>query len=291
MRRVTLLVIGLILFLSGIVGAEVHQFNKLGSQPKVHPDFGAPRPPISFSLPSEATVPIKTRTPEFLPNLMKAVNALYVKTDDGSIRFTCTTTNIQELPAGKGYLALTAKHCVKDWKELYIQIDPEADIPLYHATTVLVGNDSDFAVVEYHPGVSMPVIPIGTNKLISVGNTVLYIGEPMNAGKMLFHGYVAQDRIAPEFRGGPYGWSHNFGLQIPAAGGSSGSSIIDPNQEAIVGVLVSILIPRNGGVLLTTAVPVADIRTELDAYNRGVRPRDNQVHTDIFDLLFGGRKN
>lgn len=249
------------------------------------PQVDAPKPPIPFSLPPEATEPIKTRTPEFLPNLMKAVNSFYVRTSDGSIRFACTVTNIQKVD--KGYLALTAKHCVDGSQEYFISIDAESNTPFYRAEKVLVGIDADFAVVSYNPGSEQPVIPIGTNKLTSVGDAVLYIGEPMNLDKILFHGYIAQQRVAKSIQGN--GWTYNIGLQIPAAGGSSGSAIIDPKQEAIIAVLTTIVIPRNGGSILTTAVPVSEIRQALRDYNNGRhRPSSyNADHENLLERLFG----
>jgi len=249
------------------------------------PIVNTPRVPLPFSLPPEATAPIATHNPEFVPNVVKAVNALYIKRKGQELRFACTATNIQETKDGS-YFALTAKHCMAD--EMFIQLAANSNTPFYRATKIIEGDDADFAVVQYSPGSKQPVIPIGTEKLSSVGDAILYVGEPMDLGKLLFHGYIAQQQVADELATAHPGWRHSMGLQLPAAGGSSGSAIIDPKQEAIIAVLVGIVTPPNGGVLVTIAVPVSDIRHSIDDYNRGVRHISfDAMHENWLNHLFG----
>ena len=288
--KVSLRGLGSAFFVVAIIAGALGWYDIIASQARVYsvpdrPTVNTPHVPLPFSLPPEATAPLVTHNPEFVPNVVKAVNALYIKRKGQELRFACTATNIQETKGGD-YLALTAKHCMAD--EMYIQLAGDSNTPFYRAIKVLEGDDVDFAVVQYSPGFKQPVIPIGTEKLSSVGDAIFYVGEPMDLGKLLFHGYIAQQQVVDELATAHPGWRHGMGLQLPAAGGASGSAIIDPKQEAIIAVLVGITTPPNGGTLVTIAVPASDIRQAVDDYNRGVRHTQfNAGRESWLNRLFG----
>lgn len=246
------------------------------------PSITAPAPPtlIKPQPPLGPVVPLSG----FISNVVEAVNPLYVKFEDGSIHFDCTTTVFQK--TGTGYLALTAKHCVAQFSDFFIMVDPKSDAPYLRAELLTTGDDIDVAILSFNTTADLPVIPLGDERFNNLGDEVVNVAMPMNLGKLLFHGYIAEmvlsDAITdPMHRG-------NMGLQLPAAGGSSGSAVIDPKQEAIIGVLVAIYVPRNGGVILTTCVPVSKVREVLMDYTTGRKHPTSKVN-DWLSHIFGGR--
>lgn len=233
----------------------------------------APKNKVDLSSPEK-----KDFTPAGLPaTMVKATQGLYVSMDNGP-RFICTITMIQKTPTG--YLGLTAKHCTGNEGPYYIQFDANSDTPFHKAVHVASGRN-DVALFEISTTVDVPIIPIGVEDFNQIGDEVYNVGMPHNIGHLFFKGSIV------ELRGEHKGNDDLMLFELPAAGGSSGSAIVDPKQGAIIAVLTRIYIPNNGGVIVTEGVPAKDIREMLKAYNSGVTYEESPEHESLLERLFG----
>lgn len=200
----------------------------------------------------------------FTQDFYNATAALYSQDFLGRTTFLCTATAFEK--TATGYHLLTAKHCTASDPNAYFVVFDEDSLSPYHRATVLFeAGDADVAVLDVVTDLSVPVIPLGDEKLEAVGAPVINVAQPMNLGKLLFHGFIATKRLVPRMDDD----QDSLGLQLPAAGGSSGSAIVSEGQHAIIGVLVSIFIPKNGGSVLTVAVPVSQVRQAIQDFKDG----------------------
>lgn len=223
----------------------------------------------------------KEARPAGLPTQMvKATQALYVDEGNGP-RFICTITMIQKTPTG--YLGLTAKHCTGSAPgSLYFaQFDANSDTPFHKAVHVASGRH-DVALFEVSTDIDVPVIPVGIDDFNQIGDEVYNVGMPANIGHLFFKGSIVQLRGEHKAENDDY-----MLFELPAAGGSSGSAIVDPQQGAIIAVLTNIYIPRNGGVIVTSGVPAKYIQEMLREYNSGVTYETDQEHENLLLRLFG----
>lgn len=215
------------------------------------------------SLPSSAQKPQPaTVAAPFAQRLYNATALLYQREAKGGLNFRCTATNF--LKTDVGYYAVTAKHCVHSDEKYFLVFDEDSDRPYIKADVLFTTDDTDVAVLGYFSKENLPVIPLGDEKLESIGSPVVNVSSPLGLGKLYFDGHIAamtlRDRVQAD------GVPDPMVLQLPAAGGASGSAVCSPAQEAIIGIVVMIYIPDNGGSIATTAVPVSQVKRALVEY-------------------------
>ncbi|VVB51632.1 Trypsin-like peptidase domain protein [uncultured archaeon] len=285
LRIVSSLAFGLVVVLAGLTFGS--HFNP--APPEV--PYQAPRPPLPIELPP-ITPPAPTHASEFLQKLEKATNPLYADVD-GNVRFICTATAIQKIPTG--YIFLTARHCVADprLQGWFVVIDKKSDTPYIKATVLLAGDlYTDAALLQVNTLLDIPTVPLGDERLLSISSRVEYFGFPQNLGKFYFEGYVTSLKIGPPAYSDPQ-WNGDLGLTIQIGPGSSGSALVDPQQEAIVGVVTGVTYSRLGGPILSMATPVSKVRVLVSDYKAG--RTKSAVDVGLFDRIFGigpfGRHN
>lgn len=227
----------------------------------------------------------------FTQDFYNATGALYSQDKAGERNFRCTATVIEKTTIG--YHMLTAKHCLEDAPSTYAVLFDEYSHSAYQPAVVLFADiDSDLAVFDVVTDLIVPVIPLGDETLEPVGAPVINMAVPLNLGKLLFHGFIATKRLAEAD-----GDKDGLGIQLPAAGGSSGSAVVSETQHAIIGVVISIAVPPNGGELFVVAVPVSQVKAALQDYKAGKLPyiqkepakvsggKKEPVTTGLFDSL------
>lgn len=274
------LLAGLMLIVSALVAFDVKiSLNTHFDVPTAPRVFGPPSPPLPIEIAPEPTSPLKSHTPGFVDKLKAATVPLYAETKGGSIRFICTATAVQKLD--KGYVFLTARHCVEDEVALFVVPDPKADAPYVKVTNGVVGGpDVDAALVMANTAVDLPVISFGTEKLVSDGSQIEYYGFPMNLGKLYFTGYISSTSLDSQEYANPQ-WYGDLGITIGGTFGSSGSALVDPNQEAIIGVVTGMTRNPIGGSIIMMATPASKVRRLVDYYKSGrlafpVQPQPNR---------------
>jgi Trypsin-like peptidase domain len=264
---------------SGNQYIRYNQYHPAPEQP-----FHAPPPPTPINIAPEPVAPIVAHVPGFMDRLKQATVQLYFDGGDGP-RFTCTATAIQKID--KGYVFLSARHCFfsRESGEFFVILDHASDAPYIRAKLAIEGGPGvDAALFTVNTSADLPVIPVGTERLVSEGSHVAYYGFPLNLGKLYFEGYISATKIGPPAYSDPQ-WNGDLGVTIQIGPGSSGSSLVDPNQEAIIGVMTGATINRFGGVILSMATPASSVRQLVDDYKAGrVRP---PVQLGLFDLFLG----
>lgn len=268
-------------------GANIQQYvqNRPAEVLKVQP----PAPPSPVEVPPAVTSS-RANTPDFRDRLSKATNPLYADFNDQGPRFICTTTAIQKVKGG--YILLTARHCVVDmrFKVFFVIIDKDSDTPYIRASLLVAGGpDTDAALLQINTPLDIPVIPVGDERLISVGSKVEYFGYPMNLGKLFFEGYVSAAKIGPPAYDQPQ-WNGDLGITIQIGPGSSGSALVDPNQEAIVGVVTGVTVSPFGGPILGMATPAKKVRQLISEQKNGrIRLQPVDPYAQFFRRFFSPR--
>ena len=159
--------------------------------------------------------------------------------------FTCTATVIDSIPSegGKnGYIAVTAGHCFDESKiEEYYVGDAVTDKPvLYKVAVQKFENDDryDYGVITFEAAKRYPVIDIGSPdaELPPVGTDIYNSNFSLGVVKELVEGKITS-KVVQSTEGGLCGVScrGRFFVSIFAGPGASGSAIIDPKTQTIVG--------------------------------------------------------
>jgi S1-C subfamily serine protease len=203
------------------------------------------------------------------------------------IQFSCTITMYQKTDVG--YLGVTASHCVSDEDDKAAKYFVKIHGDLISAQLLAVdGETTDVAILGIATKEELGTMPLGDSSKLEQGEDIVYMGCPMGLGKLFFRGSVVETHIE-DYEGS---WEANdkddILVQIPAAGGSSGSAIISQKQEAIVAILVAVVIPKNGGVIVTVAVPVKAVQELIHLYQSGasISPKDPEQE-NILNNIFG----
>jgi serine protease DegQ len=189
------------------------------------------------------------------------------------------------LVSADGYL-LTNQHVVDGADEIEVTL---SDGRSASARVVGTDADSDLALLKISLD-NVPVIPFGNITQLSVGDSVLAIGNPFNVGETVTSGIVsALDR-------NQLGLStiENF-IQTDAAinPGNSGGALVD-GEGRLVGINTAIFSRSGGSMGIGFAIPVDIAREVMDALIRdgqvtrgwiGVQPRDlTPEFADSFQL-------
>lgn len=171
-----------------------------------------------------------------------SVGALYTIDDGGDMKFICTATAVESEEEESVFLS--AGHCARDNQAYLIsfngstfhkvrvwKVPPEIKDRNYKRP---FGEPRvDMAFFKSIEKLDIKTISIEEEKVVVAGHDVITLGYPLGVTKVGYSGTVAgiYTRLG-ELNG-------YIMLQIFGAPGSSGSAIIDPQTNRIVGVLVS----------------------------------------------------
>jgi Do/DeqQ family serine protease len=183
----------------------------------------------------------------------------------------------------EGYL-LTNHHVIEDAVEIDVQL---ADGRQARARIVGSDPETDIAVLKIELD-ALPVIALGDQRALQVGDAVLAIGNPFNVGQTVTAGIVSalnRNRIDNS----PF---QSF-IQTDAAinPGNSGGALVDGDGH-LVGINTAIFSRDGGSLGIGFAVPVDTARQVLEALVRegqvnrgwiGVEPQD--LSAELADSL------
>lgn len=204
---------------------------------------------------------------KLIQHVDKSVTLLFSQNDDGGMRMRCTATAYRK--TDKGYRFVSAAHCVDGKTEseqadvhYFVSADDAGNktyIPakLLAAGDKMIGDDFSIFVVESTD--VFEIVSLGDNTTLALGAPVVNIASPLGLGKQLFTGYVSSTHVdRPSFDAGDVKW-RDVMLVVGGGGpGSSGSSIVSVEQEAIVGFLVGEFTEGQLGMIV---VPVSKFKT------------------------------
>jgi hypothetical protein len=180
-----------------------------------------------------------------------ATGLLYSQDDFGSMQMRCTVTAIEKNKTG--YIFATAAHCACEDDEVsrkatpintffYVSSDEKGSKSFMEAKLLGCGYQhasDDFALLQVDTDRNIPVISLGTDP--APMEPIVNIASPLGLGKQVFVGNVSSAElnrpvIADE---GSINWTGAVLLQLFGTdGGSSGSSVVCRDQQAICAFVV-----------------------------------------------------
>ncbi len=209
---------------------------------------------------------------EFAVRSRSAAGAIFLLQPDGR-RFICSGTTIGHTTAGDAVF-LTARHCV--WEDAdpgdiftpptegkllgpeEVSFSDNEAGPYYTAVPWKISKTDDVALLILKNGGNLPVVRLGDERILRVGDPLTNYTFAYDFGKMA----IAIKFVAPAFSHYPAGlleqipfWSHSMPIDGTVAPGSSGSGLFDPRQRALIGIAVGGT--RQGG--LNIAIPVSRV--------------------------------
>ena len=206
---------------------------------------------------------------DFLQNAYNATFLLYAQDSSGDMQIECTATSV--LKYQKGFLLVTASHCIEEKYAYFITDDKEIKtfIPIDDAACGNPGQGMDFCVIHVTTDQEYAVVPLGTNPTGIGGEPLASVSNPLGMGKMVLRGNLAipalkrpmsqeTDRIKST-------WYNHIMFQMPGTfNGSSGAALLCLNQRAICGIVVGdIQMAKNTPPLLNVAVPIDEIVNQI----------------------------
>jgi hypothetical protein len=202
----------------------------------------------------------------------KSVFILFAQNDTGGMAMRCTATAFES--AGATTRFLTAAHCVTREAQgalgkLAVSKDPlflsddstTGEKVFIRATVETAGREDegyDFAILSASTGGGVHLTALGDEKLEKNGTRILNIAAPGGLGKVYFSGHVALLRIDRPLmdEGSHIDWAGFMLVQLPAAGGSSGSAVVSEDTGKIIGLVIG---SAKG---LTTVLPISRVQTQ-----------------------------
>jgi serine protease Do len=187
-------------------------------------------------------------------------------------------------------LIVTNRHVILGARTVRVRLSDAREFP-----AEVIGADAvtDIALLRVHAG-QLPALRLGSSATVSVGDSVIAIGNPFGLGQSVSAGIVSARARALE--DDPY---INF-LQTDAAinRGNSGGPLLTADGT-VVGVTSAIFSPSGGSVGLGFAIPaetVAEIVGELEAHGRvergylGISAQELTPQlASVFGMKFAGR--
>ena len=203
---------------------------------------------------------------------------LYAQNVSGGMDMACTATAFEKVDGG--YLFVSAAHCVatsnvaKERVEVsqvphYISFDAVDNKVFFPAEIIMAGygaKGDDFAILKVETDEDWSIMPLGDFTKVDFGEEVLNVAAPKGLGRQLFFGRVSLLSMDRPVLANGINWLHAALLQIFAGPGSSGSSIVSIQQEAIIAFLVG-SVGGNPSVVAIPAFKFEAFRAAVEAGN------------------------
>lgn len=219
-------------------------------------------------------------------HLNDAVVLLYSQTNSGDQKMVCTATAYRK--TADIYRFASAAHCVSGDKDVqqkqqkfFVTLDNAGAKVFFPAKLIQAGDKNvgdDFSIFEVSTKEHFETVPLGDDTKLEIGEPVQNIAAPFGMGKQYFQGYVSTGMIdRPKIDIGDVSWHDIYLVEIGGGPGSSGSSIVDLKQQAIVGFLVGMTTSDTGKII----VPVSQFKAfeaKVDAhtYKKTNRGKDDE---------------
>ncbi len=223
---------------------------------------------LSFTLLATDSPKHSDPTVDFVAHtLSPATVLLYSQDSSGGMKMRCTATAIQKTDSG--YEFATAAHCgCKDDVEkrtvspentfFYVTRDEPKDKTFTKAEITGCGyrhNGDDFMLLTIDTKSDFPIVKLGSDPVVL--EQVVNVASPLGLGKQVFLGSVSSPTLDRPVVDNDINWTGVVLLQMfGTAGGSSGSSVVCLDQQAICAFVVGA-----AGDSTITAMPVSRLVT------------------------------
>ena len=218
-----------------------------------------------------------------ISHLYDSVALLYTQNEAGDMRMACSVTAFAVVPPKESttdlkvtYRFVSAAHCVggdddKQQKlaKFYISADTKGTKAYFPARLIEAGDKTqgdDFSLFEVTTADKFTITPLGDSSKLQMGDHVINVAGVLGMGKQYFEGYVSETHLdRPPLDAGEVIWTDVMLIQIGGGPGSSGSTIVSLDQNAIVGFLVGSAGADNGKI----CVPVDKFKAFIKAVDAG----------------------
>ena len=215
-----------------------------------------------------------------------AVGILYQRQSNGDLTSLCTISIVagEDVDVDAEYALVTAAHCVRrdlkfddasgEWRDNADWLVTFDEKSFTAVVTYRVGDTNlgyDLAVLVFDgPAPDVEPLRLGEWADVKLGERVINWANPLGIGLQRFEGYVSMLSLERPVKGANIWWKGNSVAIIAGAGGSSGSLILNEEDE-VVGVLIGV-IQSSFGSPFVVFVPVSKFADflENDTYGRPI---------------------
>jgi Do/DeqQ family serine protease len=166
---------------------------------------------------------------------------------------------------GDGYI-LTNHHVIDGAEKVDVELKDRRSF-----SAKIVGSDaaSDLAVLKIEAK-GLPSLPLGNSEMVSVGDVVLALGNPLGVGQTVTMGIISAKGRATGLGDGSF--EDFLQTDAPINNGNSGGALVNMRGE-LVGINSQILSPSGGNIGIGFAIPVNMAQNVMNALIK-----DGQVH-------------
>jgi serine protease Do len=154
-----------------------------------------------------------------------------------------------------GYI-VTNNHVIEEGKKISVKLPSGRE---YEAHLVGADKDTDVALIKVDGVKDMPIVALGDDRRLRVGDWVVAVGNPFGLGGTVTAGIVSS--IGRDIGNGPY--TDYIQIDAPINQGNSGGPTFDLSGR-VVGMNTAIFSPSGGSVGIGFAIPASIVRTIVD---------------------------
>lgn len=154
-----------------------------------------------------------------------------------------------------GYI-VTNNHVVEDAKKISIKLPSGRE---YEAKLIGADKETDVALIKVDGVKDMPIVALGDDRRLRVGDWVVAVGNPFGLGGTVTAGIVSS--IGRDIGSGPY--TDYIQIDAPINQGNSGGPTFDLTGR-VIGMNTAIFSPSGGSVGIGFAIPASTVRSIVD---------------------------
>ncbi len=154
-----------------------------------------------------------------------------------------------------GYI-VTNNHVIEDAKKISIKLPSGRE---YEAHLIGADKETDVALIKVDGVKDMPIVALGDDRRLRVGDWVVAVGNPFGLGGTVTAGIVSS--IGRDIGSGPY--TDYIQIDAPINQGNSGGPTFDLTGR-VIGMNTAIFSPSGGSVGIGFAIPASTVRGIVD---------------------------
>ena len=154
-----------------------------------------------------------------------------------------------------GYI-VTNNHVIEEGKKISVKLPSGRE---YEAHLIGADKDTDVALIKVDGVKDMPIVALGDDRRLRVGDWVVAVGNPFGLGGTVTAGIVSS--IGRDIGNGPY--TDYIQIDAPINQGNSGGPTFDLTGR-VVGMNTAIFSPSGGSVGIGFAIPASTVRAIVD---------------------------
>ena len=154
-----------------------------------------------------------------------------------------------------GYI-VTNNHVVEEGSKISVKLPSGRE---YEAKLIGADKDTDVALIKIDGVTDLPIVALGDDRRLRVGDWVVAVGNPFGLGGTVTAGIVSS--IGRDIGNGPY--TDYIQLDAPINQGNSGGPTFDLSGR-VIGMNTAIFSPSGGSVGIGFAIPASTVKAIVD---------------------------